>query len=98
MKRLMVAIASPLVAGLIAGCGSSAGSTAGSGTPKASPTATASPRPARLFAVLETKRSGAQYFQTHDTIAIAGADGFAVARATFTPRSIPPIFDAATVV
>jgi hypothetical protein len=51
-----------------------------------------------MFAVLETKRSGAQNFQTHDTIAIAGADGFAVARASFMPRSIPPIFDAATVV
>jgi hypothetical protein len=47
-----------------------------------------------LFAVLETKRAGAQeseYAGSHDTVAIAGADGFAVARATFAPRHVPEV-------
>jgi hypothetical protein len=57
--------------------------------------ATGSPSASRvLFAVLETKRAGAQeseYAGSHDTIAIAGIDGFAVARTTFAPRHIPQI-------
>jgi hypothetical protein len=57
--------------------------------------ATGSPSSSRaLLAVLETKRAGAQeseYAGSHDTIAIAGIDGYAVARATFGPRHIPQI-------
>jgi hypothetical protein len=63
--------------------------------PTATPSATGSSSGSRiLFAVLETKRAGAQeseYFGVHDTIAIAGIDGFAVARATFAPRHVPVI-------
>ena len=63
--------------------------------PTATPSATGSPSASRaLFAVLETKRAGGQeseYAGSHDTIAIAGIDGFAVARATFAPRHIPVI-------
>jgi hypothetical protein len=63
--------------------------------PTATPSATGPPSGSRvLFAVLETKRAGAQeseYFGVHDTIAIAGIDGFAVARATFAPRHVPVI-------
>lgn len=88
---------------LISACGSnSVGTHASShGSPATKPTAgtsastTANASP--LFAVLETRRAGAQSNQTHDTVAIANAKGYAVARSSFTPRSIPPQFDAATV-
>jgi len=63
--------------------------------PTASASATGSPNASRIrFAVLEARRAGAQeseYAGSHDTIAIAGIDGFALARATFTPRRIPVI-------
>lgn len=55
------------------------------------------PGAAPLFAVLETRRAGAQWSQPHDTIAIANSNGYAVARASFAPRSVPQQFDAATV-
>jgi len=51
-----------------------------------------------MFAVLETRRVCTQGCnQAHDLVAIANADGYAVAKATFSPRSVPPLFDAATV-
>ena len=55
--------------------------------------ASSSPSPVR-FAILETRRAGGQeseYAGAHDTIAIAGADGYAVAKTTFVPRHIPQI-------
>jgi len=62
----------------------------------ASPTSNTYP----LFAVLEVRRSGApagsQGF-SDDTLAIALLDGYAKARASFTPRSIPKVFDASPV-
>lgn len=88
---------------LISACGSNSVATHASspGSPATNPSAgtsastTASASP--LFAVLETRRAGAQSNQTHDTVAIANAQGYAVAKSSFTPRSIPPQFDAATV-
>lgn len=79
---------------LATGCGSTKAS--GSQT-KSSPSATssiaasASPTstaPANLlFAVLETHKSASQYGP--DTVAIAGLDGYARAKATFQPLTIP---------
>src|ERR1700687_4918276 len=80
---------------LLSACSTPPGGVRTSPTPTASVTAPGSPNPSRvLFAVLETKRAGAQeseYAGSHDTIAIAAIDGFAVARATFAPRHIPAI-------
>jgi hypothetical protein len=80
---------------LLAACSTQPAGVRPSPVSTASVSVTGSPGPSRvLFAVLETKRTGAQeseYFGTHDTIAIAGIDGFAVARATFAPRHIPAI-------
>jgi hypothetical protein len=80
---------------LLTACSTQPGGVRTSPSPTASVSATASPSPSRvLFAVLETRRAGAQeseYAGSHDTIAIAGMDGFAVARATFAPRHIPAI-------
>lgn len=45
-----------------------------------------------LFAVLETHRAGAkesEYSGSHDTVTVAGLDGFARVRVSFTPRSVP---------
>lgn len=45
-----------------------------------------------LFAVLETRRAGAresEYSGSHDTVALAGLDGYAGVKATFAPRSVP---------
>ncbi|HEX9095464.1 MAG TPA: hypothetical protein VF990_05110 [Candidatus Dormibacteraeota bacterium] len=91
MRRLVCVLS--LV--LVTACSAAPTGVRTSPTPTASVTAPGSPYPSRvLFAVLETKRAGAQeseYAGSHDTIAIAGSDGFAVARATFVPRHIPVI-------
>src|ERR1700681_1928814 len=88
---------------LISACGSnsaathasssSSPATTASGGASTSTTANASP----LFAVLETRRAGAQGNQAHDTVAIANSQGYAVAKASFTPRAVPQQFGAATV-
>lgn len=47
-----------------------------------------------LFAVLETRRAGvkeSEWSGSHDTIALAGFDGYAHVEATFTPRRVPDI-------
>lgn len=47
-----------------------------------------------LLAVLETRRAGAkesEYSSSHDTLALAGFDGYANVRVTFTPRHVPDI-------
>lgn len=88
---------------LVSACGSNSAARHGSSvsSPPANPTAQATASttaiPAPLFAVLETRRAGAQWYQPHDTIAIANSQGYAVARASFSPRSVPQQFDAATV-
>jgi hypothetical protein len=93
--RLVVVV---LAAMIVGSCGSqanhpSATRTASSSHSPTSSAAATSSSPV-LFAVLETRRTGAhesEYAGSHDTIAIAGPDGYAHARATFTPRSIPQI-------
>ena len=91
MKRLLVGLS--LV--LLTACSTQPSGVRTSPVPSTTVRAPASANASRvLFAVLETKRAGAQeseYFGSHDTVAIAGIDGFAVARATFTPRHIPQI-------
>jgi hypothetical protein len=84
---------------LISACGSKSVATHASShsSPATNPTAGTTSSPSPLFAVLETRRAGAQSNQTHDTVAIANAQGYAVAKSSFTPRSIPPQFGAATV-
>jgi hypothetical protein len=57
---------------------------------------------APLIAVLEAKGSsttgnGVSFFDSHDTLAIAGLDAVARARSTFAPRALPYIGNAATV-
>ena len=72
-------------------------------SPRAGTTPTEAPR--QLFGVLEARRCTAPDpaacenpgQPAHDTAAIAGLDGFAVAKTTFTPRSIPVIGNAATI-
>ena len=60
----------------------------------ASPGPSVSPRPAGLlFAVLEARRPGDGPL-TNDTVAIAGLDGYARAKTTFTPRRVPELCDA----
>jgi hypothetical protein len=77
-------------------------------SPTANPSAGTKPTlaPRQLFAVLEARRCKAPepaacenpINPIHDTAAIAGLDGFAVAKATFSPRAIPVQGNAATVV
>jgi hypothetical protein len=77
-----------------------------SSSPSPTPATTVSPSPeaaaskAPLFAVLEVRRRGvpANTSAWPDTIALANSQGYAVARASFSPRSGgPQIFDAAVV-
>src|SRR5579864_5287898 len=45
-----------------------------------------------LFAVLETRRAGAkesEYSGSHDTVTLAGFDGYAHVKVSFAPRSLP---------
>jgi hypothetical protein len=60
-----------------------------SATAAASPLPQASTSATLLFAVLEAKIPGSQY--TWNTVAIAGLDGHARAKATFTPMPVPVI-------
>jgi hypothetical protein len=94
-----------VIAGLTA-CGSPASKTSGTGpTPKSSAGTTPTPVARQLLAVLEARHCQRPEPSTcehpgqpvHDTAAIAGLDGFAVAKTTFSPRSIPVIGNAATV-
>jgi len=91
VRRLLIGLAVVL----LTACSIQPAGVRTSPVPTAIASATGSPITARvLFAVLETKRAGGQeseYAGSHDTIAIAGIDGFAVARATFAPRHIPQI-------
>lgn len=75
--------------------GSSNGSPATTASTRASASTTAGASP--LFAVLETRRAAAEGYPSHDTVAIANSQGYAVAKTSFTPRSVPQQFDAATV-
>jgi hypothetical protein len=93
-----------VLAGMSA-CGSPAAKAPAS--PTSSPRAGTTPAPAgrQLFAVLEARRCKAPEpascenasHAAHDTAAIAGLDGFAVAKTTFTPRAIPTIGNAGAV-
>ncbi len=62
-------------------------------SPHPSPNASPSPRPSTsatlLFAALEAKIPGSPY--TWNTVAIAGLDGYARAKATFTPMPVPKL-------
>jgi hypothetical protein len=76
---------------LAAACGPSATTAArpapgASGSPAAPPASTPAPARETLFAVLERSRSDAF---SPDTVAIAGLDGRARARARFKPRATP---------
>jgi hypothetical protein len=104
LNAVTVRFAAYSVAALLAACGSQSATTERPpSTPKATnqPSIAATPRSASpMFAVLETHRTcpqGCNQGQAHDTVAIARADGYAVAKATFAPRSVPGQFDAATV-
>jgi hypothetical protein len=94
-----------LIAGMTA-CSSPA-SKRPAASPTSNPSAGTTPAEAaaQLFGVLEARRCKAPEPATcenpgqpaHDTAAIAGLDGFAVAKTTFTPRGIPVIGNAAAV-
>src|SRR6266704_5479578 len=58
-------------------------------SPKPSPTATPKTSPTLLFAVLEAK--GTANAWTYNTVAIAGLDGYARAKTTFTPMPVPNV-------
>jgi len=69
---------------------------AGKASPSVAASAVASQGHQPLFAVLEGHRSTSGgdlsfYMVAHDTIALAGLDGFAKAKATFAPRHIPDV-------
>jgi hypothetical protein len=73
-----------------------ASTTAGKASPTVAASAAASEGRQPLFAVLEGRRSTSGgdpsfYMVAHDTIALAGFDGFAKAKTTFTPRHIPDV-------
>jgi hypothetical protein len=82
---------------LVAACGSTSlaarTTTSPPASPSPTPTALASaapqptPQPALLFAVLEAK--GTANAWTYNTVAIAGLDGYARAKTTFTPMPVP---------
>ena len=67
-----------------------------------SPGTTPAPSPAHLglLAVLEARRAGSTFgggpdaYDAHDVVAIAGTDGYAKAKQTFKPRSLPFIGNA----
>ena len=96
MNARVFAIA--LGAVVLAACGNQTARPGASTSPSTRATATASASEP-LFAVLETRRSGVPSWNqsSPDTIAIAGVDGRARAKATFTPRSLPIVPMAATV-
>ncbi len=88
----------------VSACGNPATTSPGtSPTPKAS--AGTTPTARQLLAVLEARHCQRPEPSTcehpgqpvHDTAAIAGLDGFAVAKSPFTPRTIPVIGNAATI-
>ncbi len=60
-----------------------------SASPKVSPAATPKTSPTLLFAVLEAK--GTANAWTYNTVAIAGLDGYASAKATFAPMPLPDL-------
>jgi hypothetical protein len=94
-----------VIAGVTA-CASPVSKTATRPTSHPSAGTTPTPAPRQLFAVLEARRCKAPEptacenpsRTAHDTAAIAGLDGFAVAKTTFTPRTIPVQGGAATIV
>ena len=82
--------------GLLAGCGKAqAPASTSTPTPEPSPSATAratasaSPSAELLYAVLESHTKSTSGFVPFDTVAIAGLDGYARARTTFTPLTAP---------
>jgi hypothetical protein len=87
---------------LVAACGPGPVTARPSHSQTSSPTASVSPdtTPAtiphpRLLVVLEARRAGSTFggglnaYDAHDVVAIAGTDGYARARQTFKPRTIP---------
>lgn len=93
MKRSVFALASVLLTACATQPSGALKSPAATTSARGSALASPSGSPVR-FAILETRRAGGQeseYAGAHDTIAIAGADGYAVAKATFVPRHIPQI-------
>ena len=105
MKRLALVIAAQAVA--LAACGQGpAGPSATKGTAATPlPSTSASAAQASLFAVLEARHCKspepaaceAVTTAVHDTIAIAGQDGYAKAKTTFPPRILPILGNAAPV-
>jgi hypothetical protein len=105
MGKLGIVAGTAAMAASLAACGGP--STTAKPSPSSSATVGASPSQAArvLFGVLEARRCKAlepaacedPINSVHDTGAIAGLDGFAVAKTNFTPRAIPAIGNAAPV-
>jgi hypothetical protein len=92
--RPTAAVASPSASPLTtpAASPSSAPSASPSAQPSANPkppTATPKTSPTLLFAVLEAK--GTANWWMYNTVAIAGVDGYARAKTTFTPMPVPAV-------
>ena len=93
------------VALLLSACGQASGSPR-HGSPTATPASAATQTPVPtlgLLVVLEARRAGSTFgggpdaYDAHDTVAIAGTDGYAKAKQTFKPRTLPFIGNAGTV-
>ena len=99
MRRLLAGV---FATALLGACGGGGGPTgAASPSPATSPSSAPSPSPVAtprasglLFAVLEARKAG-DYWQTSDTVAITGLDGFARAKTTFVPRKVYGLCNAA---
>jgi hypothetical protein len=104
MKLAMVA-GTAAIAATMGACGGPSTSTNPSLSSSATVRPTATPAARVLFGVLEARGCKAlepaacenPINSVHDTAAIAGLDGFAIAKTTFTPRTIPAIGNAAPV-
>lgn len=89
--RSASAVVSPSPAATIAASPGASPSAVASASPTANPSASATPKvsPTLLFAVLEAK--GTSNAWTYNTVAIAGLDGYARAKTTFTPMPVPSV-------
>jgi hypothetical protein len=99
MKPLVAALGIVLLSACSTQPSGALKSPASTASPTGSALASPSASPLQL-AVLETRRAGGQeseYSGAHDTIAIAGANGYAVAKTSLIPRHIPGVPMAAAV-
>ena len=104
VRRLASAI-SALSLAVLSGCGQAATGTSPSPHTTVTPSASTATTPPPLFALLEARHCAAlepgacenTISARHDTVAIAGVDGYAKAKSTFVPRPVPVVGNAATV-